>query len=311
MKVLFFTKRPIYSCLILIFISMKSYAQVIPLYTAEVPGLKSGIKIQEENTSKDAIIRLRNVTVPTLTIFIPKKNTSNAAVIICPGGGYSILAFNHEGTNIGEWFAERGITAFVLKYRLPQTELFENAEIRPLEDVQEAMRYLRKNASKYNLNPEKIGVMGFSAGGHLAAMAANKFNDIVGENKDLSINLKPNFSILIYPVISFSDKIGHLGSRTNLIGKNPSIEKIDAYSMEKKVTSLTPPTFLIHAIDDNAVPIENSLEYLLALKKHNVKVEAHLFDNGGHGFSMKKTNTGTLSVWDKRLEEWLKFNKWM
>lgn len=289
------------------------YAQTqeVLLYHGNAPGLKpSELKESNVSTANDGIIRLRNVSVPSLTVFTPKKKTSDAAVIICPGGGYSILAWDHEGLNLGKWFAERGMTAFVLKYRLPQPELFENSEIRPLQDVQQAFRILRKDASKYKIDPNKIGIMGFSAGGHLAATASNNFKEQVGEIVDYNYSVKPDFSILIYPVISFSDRIGHLGSRDNLIGKNPAITKIEQYSNDLLVTKETPPAFLVHAFDDG-VNINNSINYYKSLKKHGVASELHLYDSGGHGFSLKKTNKGPVADWHKRLEEWLKWKSIM
>jgi acetyl esterase/lipase len=282
--------------------------QIVNLYDGDCPGLLPGLTIVEKDmqTKKGDIMLLRNVTKPTLTVFIPKKKTSDASV----GGGYFILAFDHEGLNLGQWFADRGITAFVLKYRLPQAELFSNSEIRPLQDVQQAFRFVRKNASKYNIDGKKVGVMGFSAGGHLAATASTHFENQVGELTDNSISVRPDFSILMYPVISFSDKIGHLGSRDNLIGKDPSSEKIDFYSNELQVKSTTPPAFLVHAFDD-WVHVDNSLNYYKALKKNGVASEMHLFDRGGHGFGLRKDTKGATVNWDKRLEEWMQVNAWM
>lgn len=286
--------------------------EVIFLYDGNAPGLKPNISISESDvsTANDGISRLRHITKPSLTVYKPSKNNTGSSVIICPGGGYQILAWNHEGTDLGEWFAKRGVTAFVLKYRLPQDELFEEAGIRPLEDAQQAIRLVRRNAAKYKLKADKIGIMGFSAGGHLAACASNMYNEQIIEDAFEDINVRPDFSILIYPVISFSDKHGHMGSRNNLIGKNPSVESIDKYSLEKQVTSNTPPTFLVHAIDDPVLP-ENSIQYLRALKTAGIKAELHVFDSGGHGFSLRKAKTGTVSNWDKRLEEWMKWNNWM
>jgi acetyl esterase/lipase len=286
--------------------------QIIPLYEITVPGLKEGVNLEEKDVSDkpDGIQRLRNVSIPTLTVFKPKVKSSDAAVIICPGGGYQILAFDHEGLNVAKWFSSKGITAFVLKYRLPQVDMFTEPGIRPLQDAQQAIRMLRKNASKYGIDPKKIGIMGFSAGGHLAATASNHFNTQVGEIVDLNIDLRPSFSILIYPVVSFSDKYGHRGSRDNLLGKDADIKLIDKYSNEKQVSLQTPPAFLVHAFDD-WVHVDNSIEYYKALKKHGIPSELHLYDRGGHGFSMKKDTKGPVSKWPERLEEWLKLNQWM
>lgn len=302
------------SLFVFMFITQSLFAQslVVPLYEGLAPGLKPEAAATKENavTEKDGITRINDITVPTLTIIKPKKKTSDASVIVCPGGGYGILAWDHEGTNIGEWFASKGITAFVLKYRLPQDELFDNAEIRPLQDAQQAIRYIRQNAVKYGLSTEKVGIMGFSAGGHLAATASTHFYEQVGEIKDLKTSVRPDFSILLYPVVSFSDKITHQGSRDNLVGKNPSIEKIELYSNELQVKKDTPPAFLVHAFDD-WVHVENSLNYYKALRKNAVASEMHLYDRGGHGFSMKKTNKGPVAGWPARLEEWLKLKGYM
>ena len=286
--------------------------KIIPLYEGAAPGLKPGLNIKEDVKvgETDGITRLRDITIPTLTVFLPKNKTSDAAVIICPGGGYYILAWDHEGTSIGEWFAKRGVTAFVLKYRLPQPELFENSEIRPLQDIQQALRFVRKNASEYKLNPAKIGVMGFSAGGHLAATASTHFNKQVGEIVDPNVNVRPDFSILMYPVISFTDGLAHLGSRDNLLNKNISVEKIKEYSNELQVNKDTPPAFLVHAIDDGVL-VGNSIEYVKALKSHNIPAEMHIYDKGGHGFSMKKSNTGPVAKWPDRLAEWMQAHNWM
>jgi acetyl esterase/lipase len=302
-----------YKILIFFFTMQMLYAQTqeVLLYEGNAPGLKPNeLKEANVSTANDGIIRLRNVSNPSLTVFTPKKKTSDAAVIICPGGGYSILAWDHEGLNLGKWFAERGMTAFVLKYRLTQPEMFENSEIRPLQDVQQAFRILRKNANKYKIDPNKIGIMGFSAGGHLAATASNNFKEQVGEIVDNNYSVRPDFSILVYPVISFSDRIGHSGSRDNLIGKNPAIAKIEQYSNDLQVTKDTPPAFLVHAFDD-PVNINNSINYYKSLKKHGVASELHLYDSGGHGFSLKKTNKGPVADWHKRLEEWLKWKSLM
>ncbi len=285
---------------------------VIPLYEGNSPGLKPEAASKKENVvkEKDGITRINDITVPTLTVIKPKKKTSDAAVIVCPGGGYAILAWDHEGTSIGEWFASKGITAFVLKYRLPQDDLFDNAEIRPLQDAQQSIRYIRQNAEKYGVSSNKIGIMGFSAGGHLAATTSTHFYSQVGEISNPQISVRPDFTILMYPVVSFSDKITHQGSRDNLVGKNPSIEKIELYSNELQIKKDTPPAFLVHAFDDG-VHVDNSLNYYKALKKNGVASEMHLYDRGGHGFSMKKTNKGPVANWPVRLEEWMRLNGFM
>ncbi|MCP9764361.1 alpha/beta hydrolase [Lacihabitans soyangensis] len=285
---------------------------IIPLYEGNSPGLKPEAVSKKENVvkEKDGITRINDITVPTLTVIKPKKKTSDASVIVCPGGGYAILAWDHEGTSIGEWFASKGVTAFVLKYRLPQDELFENAEVRPLQDAQQSIRYIRQNAEKFGVSANKIGIMGFSAGGHLAATASTHFSNQIGEITNPQISVRPDFTILMYPVVSFSDKISHMGSRDNLIGKNPPVAKIESYSNELQVNKDTPPAFLVHAFDD-WVHVDNSLNYYKALRKNGVASEMHLYDRGGHGFSMKKTNKGPVAIWPARLEEWMRLNGFM
>jgi acetyl esterase/lipase len=287
-------------------ISIKTYAQKdsLLLYPEGVPGAKA-TKITEKITRGDGISRVSDVTQPVLYIYQTKENPTGSSVIICPGGGYGILAIDHEGYDIAKWFNERGISAFVLKYRLPKDTLMENKEIRPLQDAQQAIRIVRKNAAKYKIDASKLGIMGFSAGGHLAATVATHFDKQVGEITDPSISVRPDFALLIYPVISFSDKFGHIGSRDNLIGKNPSTTKIDEYSNEKHVTPETPPTFLISTSDD-FVNVENSLHFLSALKANKVPAELHVYEKGGHGYGITKKNRGPVEGWADRMADWLK-----
>lgn len=283
--------------------SMVSAQETIKLYPNGTPGLIKK-SISAEKAPKDGgITRISNVTEPSITIYSPKEKKTDAAVLICPGGGYGILAYDHEGTEIAEWFNQKGMTAVVLKYRLPERENFENVKIRPLEDSQTALRFLRKNATKYKISPSKIGIMGFSAGGHLAATTSTLFETALG-TQDETISARPDFSILIYPVISMDSKITHLGSRENLLGKNPSSDEVDFYSAEKQVTSKTPPTFLLSTTDDFVVP-ENSIQYYLACKEKKVPVSLHIFEKGGHGYALKKRNLGAVETWPFLLENWL------
>jgi acetyl esterase/lipase len=287
------------------------YAQneTILLYTGTAPG-STGKQVPEDSKTTDGITRVKDVTQPALIVYPAKKKTTDATVIICPGGGYGILAIDHEGYDIAKWFNDRGMTAFVLKYRLPQEELFNNDEIRPLQDAQQAIRIVRKNAAKYGVSPDKVGMMGFSAGGHLAATASTHFTTQVGEITDPSISVRPDFSLLIYPVITFNDRFTHFGSRDNLIGKNPPVEKIEWYSNDKQVTKDTPPTFLISTTDDSVQP-ENSIAYFLACKKNKVPVEMHIYEKGGHGYGLKKQGKGPVETWAARMEDWLKDRKLM
>lgn len=278
--------------------------ETILLYPGGTPGLKV-TGVTEKAPKTDGITRISNVTQPTITIYQPQKKTTDAAVVICPGGGYAILAYDHEGTELAEWFNARGMTAVVLKYRLPERENFENVSIRPLQDAQAALRYVRKNAEKYGLAKDKIGIMGFSAGGHLAATASTLFDTQVGEITDPSVSVRPDFSLLIYPVISFDNAITHTGSKENLIGKNPSKEEETRFSPEKQVKADTPSAFLVSTTDDWVVP-ENSIAYFLACKKNKVPVEMHIYEKGGHGYALKDRNLGPVQTWPDRMEAWLR-----
>ncbi|MCK0147167.1 alpha/beta hydrolase [Arenibacter sp. F26102] len=281
------------------------YAQnVIPIWSNLVPNSIVNNNYREVLTyDEDNEVRgISKVINPTLTIYLADENKSNgAAVIICPGGGYSHLSINKEGYKVAKWLNDIGVSAFVLKYRLPNDLIMKDKASGPLQDAQEAIRLLRRNVGNWKLNPQKIGVMGFSAGGHLASTLSTHYNEKV-YNSD-TINARPDFSILIYPVISMYGDITNKGSKVNLLGENVSAELIDKYSNEKQVDVNTPPSFLIHAMDDKAVPVENSINYLLALKEHQVPAELHIYEEGGHGFGLGRE--GANHPWPEALQKWL------
>lgn len=281
--------------------------QTIPLWSGEIPNAKISTNYNEIKVFKDSIFySTSNVTLPTISVFFPEEVKSNGtSVVICPGGGYSHLAVDKEGFKVAKWLNKLGITTFVLKYRLPNDLIMKNKIVGPLQDAQEAIRYVRRNAIKWNLNSEKIGIMGFSAGGHLASTLSTHYMDKVYDVTD-GVSAKPNFSILIYPVISMNSKITHKGSRNNLLGEKPTNVLIEKYSNELQVNSNTPKTFLIHATDDKVVPVENSINYYLALKNNQVSAELHLFENGGHGFGLGIEETS--KSWTTLLQNWLLFN---
>ena len=279
----------------------------MPLYDT-IPDSKATAN-NEVGETTDGILRIRDVSIPVLTMYIPTNpSRKRTAVIICPGGGYSILAASHEGSDVAQVFNSWGITAFVLKYRLPDDSIMNNKEIGPLQDAQRALQLVRQNAKEWNIDPGKIGIMGFSAGGHLAATASTHFENPVIENSN-NVSLRPDFSLLIYPVISFTDSLAHMGSRNNLIGKNPSPEKIKAYSNELLVNTKTPPAFLVHANDDKSVKPGNSIRYYEALRKNKIAAELRLYDQGGHGFGMN--NKTTSDSWMERLKNWLQANQYL
>lgn len=281
---------------------------VLPLYAGSVPDSKPS-QVQETSTTEGSRLTVANVVQPTLTVYLPVPGTATGtAVIICPGGGYAALAMAHEGYDVAKRLNEMGVAAFVLKYRLPNTRSQPDPSIAPLLDVQQALRLVRAQASKYNLNPERIGVMGFSAGGHLAATAATHFERPVGSNPGPG-SVRPAFAVLLYPVISFSDSLMHKGSRDNLLGATASAAQIREYSNELHVTTQTPPVFLMHCEDDQVVPVQNSLAFYQALAHHKVPAEMHLYPKGGHGFGLH--NTTTQDQWVERLRSWLAANGWL
>ncbi len=277
----------------------------IVLWEDAVPNAKQSD--EREIIDKVDIIKISKVQTPSLKPFlVPKRMATGKAVIICPGGGYGMLAYDWEGTEIAKWFNTRGVAAFVLKYRLPNSKSILKRYEAPLQDAQRAIRIIRYNANKWGINKDEIGVIGFSAGGHLAATLGTQFDNEIYE-KDNMIDLesaKPNFMMLIYPVISMRFPITHKGSRLNLLGDNPNQTLVDQFSNELHVNSNTPKTFIVHSTDDKAVPVENSLAFYKALKKVGVEVEMHIYATGGHGYSLA-TGTPHLSTWTDRLAQWL------
>ena len=228
--------------------------------------------------------------------------------MICPGGGYGILAYDWEGSDIARWLNSRGIAAFVLKYRLPGSKSNIVPHKSPLMDAQRAMRLVRSNAVKWNLDREKIGVMGFSAGGHLASTLSTHYDKGDPSNSDPveQESCKPNFSVLVYPVISFTEEFQHSGSRINLVGEDADEELVKYYSNELQVTEDTPPAILIHSDDDTAVPVENSISYYKALRANEISSELHIYPYGGHGYSLA-IGQGHLSTWPDRVIEWIRY----
>lgn len=289
--------------LTLILASMNVFSQqVFPLYPSEIPNSKPSPDKEATTVNPDSIVVISNISRPTITAYFPPEGKANGdAIIVCPGGGYSIVAAKHEGIDVAKRLNEMGITAFVLKYRIPNAEWMQNPEIGPLQDAQRAIQFVRENAKKWKLNKKRIGMMGFSAGGHLASTAGTHFKKSYIPNKK-KINLRPDFLVLVYPVISFSDSIGHTGSRDNLLGKNASKEKIEEYSNELQVTEKTPPTFLVHAKDD-WVNYRNTIAFADALNEKGVEAEVLLFEVGGHGFGL--TNKKSDIQWIERMQRWL------
>jgi len=281
---------------------------VIPLYADSIPNSRPAID-EEKTDYGNGVTTIGKVSRPTLTIFLPPENKANGtAVVICPGGGYWVVTEDKEGTEIAKEFNNMGVTAFVLKYRIPNDAWMINREIGPLQDAQQAIKIVRDNALKWNINPRRIGIIGFSAGGHLASTAGTHFAKAYIANSSKT-SLRPDFMMLIYPVISFMPGIAHTGSMTQLIGKNPSKEKCEEYSNEMQVTPETPPTFLVHASDDGSVSPINSIAFYDSLISKKVPAELHIYQSGGHGFGIRIKNGEEF--WMDRCKNWLQFNGWL
>ncbi|WP_338407113.1 alpha/beta hydrolase [uncultured Flavobacterium sp.] len=287
-----------------------SQTEIISVWPDTIPNVLANKDYQEIALYKEGnVYNISKVTTPTLSVFLPENDKfNNTSVIICPGGGYSHLAMDKEGTKVAQWLNSLGIAAFVLKYRLPSDLIMKDKSIGPLQDAQEALRIVRRHAEKWKLNINKIGIMGFSAGGHLAATLSTHYNDKLYKTLD-SISARPNFSILIYPVISMIDEITHKGSRNDLLGANPTTALVNKFSNELCVNSNMSPAFIVHATDDKSVPVENSLNYYQALKRHNVPAELHIFEKGGHGFGLGVKDTS--QYWTEICENWLRSNKYI
>lgn len=297
-------KLVVLSLFILSFSHVFSQEKEIKLWPDGVPGAINDPDYVESSDTYNNWEKFRKVTDPRIDCYVVDKEKANGtAVVIFPGGGYSVLATGHEGAAIAEWFNTMGISAFVVKYRLPSDRIMKDKSIGPLQDAQRAMRIVRRNAEKWNIDPHKIGIIGFSAGGHLASTISTHYNDDVYDVPDAT-SARPDFSLLIYPVISMDTSITHMGSRINLIGKDTSEALVKRFSNELQVTDQTPPAFMVHSMDDNVVPVQNSINYALAMKKHGVTCELHIYEHGGHGYGLGRSKD-TESTWPEACKKWL------
>lgn len=274
----------IYSILFVVLLNYYTLAQEKVALYAVIP-----------NTAKP-VEALGEENVPVLYKY--ELPSAKQAVLVIPGGGYSHVAIDHEGHEIAKAFNAQGYSAFVLYYRLPKDEYILERKVGPLQDAQRGMQYIREH---YDF--DQVGVIGFSAGGHLASSLSNHFDDVKIENHT-DIELAPDFSILIYPVISMDDGITHQGSKKNLIGEQPSTEDLLYFSLEKQVSKKTPPTFLVHAEDDKAVPVANSLRYKEALDREGIVNEIFIYRTGGHGFGLN--NKTDARKWSEAMFTWIK-----
>lgn len=287
--------------------NLESFAQdfVLPLYQNEIPNSKK--TGQTEKIEKKDITLISNVQTPDIAVYLPSKRfATGQAVIICPGGGYWVLAYDLEGTDIAHYLNSIGVAAIVLKYRLPTSGNSIVPHQSPLMDAQRAMRLVRMNAEKWNTSPNKIGVMGFSAGGHLASTLGTHF-DYGNKSASDSVerqSCRPDFMVLMYPVISFTDASVHTGSAEALLGKNPDHDLLICYSNELQVKDDTPPVFFALADNDDGVPAENSLLMYAALRKKKIPAEMHILSEGNHGFGLGLKNQHVAS-WTNNLQLWL------
>jgi acetyl esterase/lipase len=245
-----------------------------------------------------------------LTFYPASKESANgAAVVVCPGGGYAGLAMDHEGKQVAEFFNKLGVSAFVLKYQVIGKGRGGQLGYAPLQDAQRAIRLVRSKAKEYAIDPDRVGLMGFSAGGHLASTAGTHFDAGQPAAKDPidRVSCRPDFLILGYPVITMEDGVTHAGSKANLIGRKADQKAVDEFSNEKHVTEKTPPTFLFHTNEDTGVVPENSIRFYMALKKAKVPAELHIYEKGKHGVGInpKNVSPGT-DTWKDRLADWLK-----
>jgi acetyl esterase/lipase len=286
-------------------IAVISQPLVFPLWDG-TPPLQEQMDLEEVHT-RNGILRISNVQNPTLEVYLPEADKATGqGVVIFPGGGYTILAYEWEGTEFAQWLASHGIAGIVVKYRLPLSESLTNPKEVPLLDAQRAVRLARHHADEWGLDGGRIGVMGFSAGGHLASTVSTQYTHQVDRQTDEidTLPARPDFSVLVYPVISFRDAGAHSGSRRNLLGENADQDLVDRFSAELNVNSDTPTTFLVHSQDDETVPVENSFLYFNALNQHGVPASLHVYPTGGHGFAFG-TERGTVERWTMGLLDWL------
>ena len=273
---------------------------VMPLYPDKIPNSIAG---PDEETNKDQVIR--KVSKPTLTVYLPPAaNATGTAIVVCPGGGYGVLVMEWEGYRIAKELNKSGIAAIILKYRLPDEKIMKDKSIGPLQDAQQAIKTVRENAKEWKINPDKIGIMGFSAGGHLAATAGTHYDSTFIDNPKKT-SVRPDFMVLVYPVITLLDKAGHKGSSSNLLGETPGMDKIRYFSNELQVKKTTPPAFLTHAGDDTVVPVSNSIKFYEALIANGVAADLHIYSKGQHGYP----KTPELGEWFGRCLHWMKVNE--
>ncbi|WP_423735241.1 alpha/beta hydrolase [Chitinophaga caseinilytica] len=287
----------------LVFSLQHAAAQDIPLYEGAIPNSRPA---PEGYAEKDSLGRIFRVTKPVLMPFFPREGKANGtAVLIFPGGGYFLLSMP-ACEEIARALADSGITAFIVKYRLPSDVIMKDKSTGPLQDALSAIRLVRRRAAEWGIDPHRVGLMGLSAGGHLASMVATQQERTAIPNPE-NTDLRPDFLALLYPVIIYDPEVPR--TRENLIGKNPSAETLRQYSTDQSVSSKTPPAFLVHAADDSVIPLKNTLAFFNALIQHNVKTELHVLQTGDHGFALTDLPSG--GQWFQMFQSWLRENGWL
>jgi acetyl esterase/lipase len=290
---------------LLLLLAMTSFssAQWFDLWPGAAPGGHAPVTGSEARLEREM---LTDIEKPQYQVYLPAKDkATGAAAVILPGGGYSVLAAGHEGEAYAKWLAQRGVAGILVKYRVSRNDAAGYQFPVPFLDARRAIRTARGKAAEWGIDPKKIGIMGSSAGGHLASLCATRFADTFpAETRDGidALSCRPDFAILIYPVISMQDPLRHKGSRERLLGKNPSVEEQLNHSTDRAVTKDTPPVFLLTTSDDG-VDCRNSLSFAVACKEHGVPVSLHLFETGGHGYGLN--GKGPLAAWPSLLETWL------
>lgn len=279
-------------------------AEWLPLWPNEAPG-GAKPKVVHESESKNG--HLTDTAEPQYEVRLPEvSRRSGAAVVIFAGGGYSFLSMRSEGREVADWLVERGVVAVLVKYRVSRNDAAGFQFPVPLLDARRAIRVTRSRAKEWGVAPGKIGVMGFSAGGHLASMCATMWEEqFAEEGKDAvdAQECRPDFAVMVYPVITMAESWGHRGSKRRLLGETPAPELVERVSTDRRVNPKTPPCFLVHAADDGGVPVRNSLEFTGSCAENKVPVVCHVYSKGGHGFGLK--GRGDSGDWTDQFDEWL------
>ena len=294
---------------ILTFTMMYNFAfgqqKIITLWEGTVPNNR--VTDESEIWDTSDLVRVRNVQIPDIAVYLPPKRVSTGqAVVICPGGGYGVLSYQWEGIEVAKWLNSKGIAGIILKYRLPYSS---NNIIRyesPLLDAKRAMRLVRYHADKWNIDKNNIGILGFSAGGHLASSLLTQFDEGIADSKDPvdKVSSRPDFGVLLYPVISMYVPDVHMGSRINLLGEEPGEDLLRRFSGHLNIQDNTPQVFLVHSSDDGAVPVSNSIMFYKALQEKGISAELHIYPFGGHGYSLGLEQE-YLNSWTDRCIDWL------